>query len=108
MEIKFEEFKKMDLRVGKIVEVEDIPGADRIYLITVDIGDEKRKMVAGIKPWYTKEQLVGKNIVVIVNLEPKKIKGIESNGMLLATMFDNKLSILTTDKEDVPPGSKIT
>lgn len=108
MEIRFEEFKKMDLRVGKIIEVEDVAGADRIYLITVDIGDEKRKMIAGIKPWYSKEELIGKNIVVIVNLESKVIRGIESKGMLLATLFDNKLSILTTDKEDVPPGSKIT
>lgn len=107
VEIKFEEFKRMDLRVGKILEVEDISGADKLYLITVDIGDEKRKMVAGIKPWYSKEELIGKNVVVIVNLEPKTIRGIESKGMLLATLFDNKLSILTTDKE-VPPGSKIT
>lgn len=107
MEIKFEEFKKMDLRVGKIIEVEEIPGADRLYLLTVDIGNEKRKIVAGIKVWYKKEELIGKNIVVIVNLEPKIIKGIESKGMLLATLFDNTLSLLTTDK-DVPPGSKIT
>ena len=106
--VKFDEFKKMDLRVAKILEVEDVPGADRIYLITVDIGDEKRKIVAGIKPWYKKEELIGKNIVMIVNLEPKTIRGIESKGMLLATLFDNKLSILTTDKEEVPAGSKIT
>jgi methionyl-tRNA synthetase len=106
--VKFEEFKKMDLRVAKILEVEDVPGADRIYLITVDIGDEKRKIVAGIKPWYKKEELIGKNIIMIVNLEPKTIRGIESKGMLLATLFDNKLSILTTDKEEVPAGSKIT
>jgi methionyl-tRNA synthetase len=106
--VKFEEFKKMDLRVAKILEVEDVPGADRIYLLTVDIGDEKRKIVAGIKPWYKKEELIGKNIVMIVNLEPKTIRGIESKGMLLATLFDNKLSILTTDKEEVPAGSKIT
>jgi methionyl-tRNA synthetase len=106
--VKFDEFKKMDLRVAKILEVEDVPGADRIYLLTVDIGDEKRKIVAGIKPWYKKEELVGKNIIMIVNLEPKTIRGIESKGMLLATLFDNKLSILTTDKEEVPAGSKIT
>jgi methionyl-tRNA synthetase len=106
--VKFEEFKKMDLRVAKILEVEDVPGADRIYLLTVDIGDEKRKIVAGIKPWYKKEELIGKNIIMIVNLEPKTIRGIESKGMLLATLFDNKLSILTTDKEEVPAGSKIT
>jgi methionyl-tRNA synthetase len=106
--VKFDEFKKMDLRVAKILEVEDVPGADRIYLLTVDIGDEKRKIVAGIKPWYKKEELIGKNIIMIVNLEPKTIRGIESKGMLLATLFDNKLSILTTDKEEVPAGSKIT
>jgi len=106
--VKFEEFKKMDLRVAKILEVEDVSGADRIYLLTVDIGDEKRKIVAGIKPWYKKEELIGKNIIMIVNLEPKTIRGIESKGMLLATLFDNKLSILTTDKEEVPAGSKIT
>ena len=106
--IKFDEFKKMDLRVAKILEVEDVLGADRIYLLTVDIGDEKRKIVAGIKPWYKKEELIGKNIIMIVNLEPKTIRGIESKGMLLATLFDNKLSILTTDKEEVPAGSKIT
>ncbi len=108
MEIKFDEFKKIDLRVAKILEVEDVPGADKIYLLVVDIGDEKRKIVAGIKPWYKKEELIGKNIVMIVNLEPKTIRGIESKGMLLATLFDNKLSILTTDKEEVPAGSKIT
>jgi methionyl-tRNA synthetase len=106
--VKFDEFKKMDLRVAKILEVEDVSGADRIYLLTVDIGDEKRKIVAGIKPWYKKEELIGKNIIMIVNLEPKTIRGIESKGMLLATLFDNKLSILTTDKEEVPAGSKIT
>ncbi|MCD6221333.1 methionine--tRNA ligase subunit beta [bacterium] len=106
--IKFDDFKKVDLRVGKILEVEEIEGADKLYLLTVDIGDETRKLVAGIKPWYEKEQLIGKIIIVVANLEPKKIKGIESNGMLLATLFDNKLSILTTDKEDVPAGSKIT
>jgi methionyl-tRNA synthetase len=108
MELKFEEFKKMDLRVGKIIGVEDIMGVDKLYLLIVDIGDEKRKIVAGIKPWYSKEELIGKNIIMIVNLEPKIIKGIESRGMLLATLFDNKLSILTTDKSDVPPGSRVT
>ena len=106
--IKFDDFKKIDLRTGKILEVEEIEGADKLYLLTVDIGDEIRKLVAGIKPWYEKEQLIGKTIIVVANLEPKKIRGIESKGMLLATLFDNKLSILTTDKEDVPAGSKIT
>ena len=105
--ISFNEFKKLDLRVGKVLDVEDVEGADKLYLLTVDIGDETRKLVAGIKPWFEKEQLIGKNVVVIVNLEPKVIRGIESKGMILATLFDNNLSLLTTDKE-VPAGSKIT
>jgi len=106
--IKFDDFKKIDLRVGKILEVEEIEGADKLYLLTVDIGDETRKLVAGIKKWYKREELVGKTIVVAVNLEPKVIRGIESKGMLLATLFDTQLSVLTTDKDDVPAGSKIT
>ncbi len=106
--IKFDDFKKVDLRVGKILEVEEIEGTDTLYLLTVDIGDETMKLVAGIKPLYEKQQLIGKTIIIVANLEPKKIRGIESKGMLLATLFDNKLSILTTDKEDVPAGSKIT
>ena len=106
--VKFEEFKKMDIRIGKILDVEDHPDADKLYILTVDIGDETRKLVAGIKPWYEKEQLKGKNVAVLTNLEPKIIRGIESNGMILATLFDNNLSILTTEKEEVPAGSKIT
>lgn len=105
--ISFDDFKKLDLRVGKILDVEDVEGADKLYLLTVDIGDETRKLVAGIKPWFEKEKLLGKNVVVVVNLEPKVIRGIESRGMILATLFDNDLSLLTTDKE-VPAGSKIT
>lgn len=105
--VSFEKFKEMDIRIGKVLDVEDIQGADRLYLITVDIGNETRKLVAGIKPWYTKEQLLGKNIVVLVNLEPKMIKGIESKGMLLAALNNDKFSILTTDR-DVPSGSKVS
>ncbi|MCM8777906.1 MAG: hypothetical protein NC905_06595 [Candidatus Omnitrophica bacterium] len=105
--ISFEKFKEMDIRIGKVFNVEDVEGADRLYLITVDIGDETRKLVAGIKLWYTKEQLMGKNVVVLVNLEPKVIKGIESKGMLLATLNNDKFSILTTDR-DIPAGSKVS
>jgi len=105
--IKYEDFKKMDLRVGKILEVEDHPDADKLYLLTVDLGEEKRKLVAGIKPWYTKEELTGKNIVVLVNLEPKAIRGIESKGMVLASLADNTMGIVTLDRE-LPPGSPVS
>ncbi|MCM8760206.1 MAG: hypothetical protein NC832_00580 [Candidatus Omnitrophica bacterium] len=105
--ISFERFKEMDIRIGKVLNVEDVEGADRLYLITVDIGTEIRKLVAGIKIWYRKEELMGKNVVVLANLEPKVIKGIESNGMILATLNNDKFSILTTDR-DVPTGSKVS
>jgi len=107
MDISFEEFKKMDLRVGKVVAVEDHPNADRLYLVTVDLGNEKRKMVAGIKPWYQKEELMGKNVIVLINLAAKNIRGVESHGMILASLANDQLSILTLDR-DLPPGSPVS
>ncbi|HOL65945.1 MAG TPA: methionine--tRNA ligase subunit beta [bacterium] len=107
MDISYEEFKKMDLRVGKVIAVEDHPNADRLYLITVDLGTEQRQMVAGIKPWYQKDQLIGRNVVVLTNLAPRNIRGVESHGMILASLANNQLAILTLDK-DLPPGSPIS
>ncbi|MCL5408547.1 MAG: hypothetical protein M1135_00765 [Candidatus Omnitrophica bacterium] len=106
-DVKYEEFKKMDLRAGKILEVEDHPDADRLYLITVDIGDEKRKFVAGIRPYYQKEELLGKSCVVLVNLESKNIRGVESHGMILAALSEGIFGILTLDRQ-VLPGTKIS
>jgi len=105
--VSFNAFKELEIRTGKILEVEEIEGADKLYLVTVDIGIETRKMVAGIKPWYEKAELVGKNVVVLVNLEPKEIRGVESKGMILATLADDKLSLLTTDRE-IPAGSTVS
>ena len=106
-DIKYEDFKKMDLRVGKILEVEEHPNADKLYLVTIDIGEEKRKFVAGIRPYYQKEELIGKSCVVIVNLEPKNIRGIESHGMVLAALSEGTFGILTIDRQ-IPPGTKIS
>lgn len=105
--VSFKDFKELEIRIGKILEVEEMEGADKLYLVTVDIGVETRKMVAGIKPWYERADLIGKNVVVLVNLEPKVIRGIESKGMLLATLSDNNLSMLTTDRE-TSPGSMVS
>ncbi|MEX2690171.1 MAG: methionine--tRNA ligase subunit beta [Candidatus Njordarchaeum guaymaensis] len=103
--ISFEDFMKVDLRVGRIINAEKVPGADKLLLLTVDIGSEKRKLVAGIAPWYKETDLIGKLIVVVANLEPKKIRGITSQGMLLAA--DAEKPVLLTVIEDVPPGTKI-
>ena len=105
--ISFEEFKRLDLRVGKILKVEKIKGTRKLYLLEVDLGSEKRQLVAGLAEYYTPEELLGKEIVVVANLEPKKIRGYWSQGMLLAADVDGKPVILVPEKE-VPPGSKIT
>lgn len=105
--IKFDDFKEMELKVGEILEVEDIPNADKLYELKVDTGEE-RTLVAGIKKHYSKEELIGKKIIVICNLEQRKLKGITSEGMLLAASDNDKENVvlLTVDK-DIENGSKI-
>jgi len=105
--VSFEQFKEMEIKIGKVLEVEDVAGADRLYLLTVDIGDETRKMIAGIKLWYKREDLIGKNVGVLANLEPKVIRGVESKGMVLATLNGDRFSILTTDR-DISTGSRVS
>ncbi|MFA4859016.1 MAG: hypothetical protein WC636_07080 [Candidatus Margulisiibacteriota bacterium] len=106
--VAFEDFKKMELKVAQIKAVEDIEGADKIYKVTVDCGEE-RVVVAGIKLWYTKEELVGKKVAMIANLEPRTIRGVTSHGMILAASNVDKtaLTLLAVDK-DVPAGSLIS
>jgi len=105
--ISLNEFKKIELKAAKIIEVEEIPEKDKLYKLTVDLGKEKRILVAGIKPYYSKEELKGKTIIVVANLEPAKIANIESNGMLLAAKAeDGSYAILTIEKK-VKPGTKI-
>ncbi|HCJ67286.1 MAG TPA: methionine--tRNA ligase subunit beta [Elusimicrobia bacterium] len=106
--ISFEYFKKMDLRIAEIKSCEEVAGADKLYKLTVNFGEE-RQIVAGIKPYYSKEELVGKKIVVITNLEPRSLRGVTSQGMLLAASNEDKSSVvlLTLDK-DIPNGSRIS
>ncbi len=105
-EISFDEFKRMDLRVGEILKAEKVPGTDKLLKIEVDIGTEKRTMVAGVADTYSPEELIGKKLVVIVNLKPAVIRGIESQAMLLAAEIDGKAIIPFFDR-DVPPGAKV-
>jgi methionyl-tRNA synthetase len=78
-------FSNLDLRVAKVIDVKDHPDADKLYILHIDLGDlGKRVLVAGMKPYYSKEEIKGKNIVIVTNLKPAKIRGIKSNGMLLA------------------------
>lgn len=106
--IAFEDFTKVDLVVGKITESKVHPDADKLLVFTVDIGEDRpRTIVSGIKKWYAPEDLLGKNVIVVRNLAPRKMRGIESEGMLLAADFDDDLSLLST-LSDMKPGSKVS
>jgi methionyl-tRNA synthetase len=108
--INFNEWEKLDLRVGQIKAIEDIEGADKLYKLTVDLGKElgKRTVCAGIKNHYSKDELKNKKIILFVNLMPRKLKGIESQGMVLAAVNkDEKKVILLAPEKDIEVGSKI-
>jgi len=97
--VKFEDFKRADLKIAKILKVEDHPNAERLYVLTVTTGEAEKTIVAGIKPYYKPEELIGRSIVVVDNLEPAVIRGVLSSGMLLAAKDDKSLSILSPEKE---------
>ena len=121
--ITFDEFKKIELVTAKIMDVRDHPNADKLLILEVDVGNvgdasnpgsqekepveqRKRQIVAGIQNYYTKNELVGKSIVLVNNLEPAIIRGIQSDGMLLAASDEGSLTLLITEKE-IKPGSRI-
>ena len=104
--IPFEDFQKIDLRVAKIIKAERIEGSEKLLKLEIDLGNEKRQIVAGIGKFYKPKDLIGREIVVVVNLELKTLIGIESQGMLLAADFEGKPVLLKPD-EEVPPGTKI-
>lgn len=97
--ITFEEFKKLEFKVAKIKEVEDHPNADKLYVLTIDLGDKIKQIVAGIKGSYKKEDLLGKQIVVVDNLEPALLRGVESQGMLLAASDEQGICIISPDRK---------
>ncbi len=107
-EISYEDFEKLDLRVGEIIEVEEIPNADKLYKLTIDIGEETRTVCAGIKQYYSKDDLKGKKIILLANLAPRKLKGIESQGMILAAVNDDENEVvLLSPESEIETGSKI-
>lgn len=104
MNINFEDFKKLQVRIGLIVEAERVEGTDKLLKLKVDFGDEKRQIVSGIAQFYKPEKLVGKQFPFVVNLEPRVIRGIESQGMILAVDAEGKAVLLKPHKK-VPTGS---
>jgi methionine--tRNA ligase beta chain len=107
--INYEDFAKLDLRVAEIQNAEDIEGADKLYKLTVSLGEETRTICAGIKQFYNHEDLKGKQIIIITNLEPRKLRGIESQGMLLAASNKDHTTIsLLTPDQNMNPGDKVS
>jgi tRNA-binding protein len=106
-EITIEEFKRLDLRVGLILEARPHPNADRLIILRVDVGDQQKQLVAGLRTWYRPEELVGKYVIVLNNLKPAIFRGEPSNGMLLAATSGNDVVLLTTEKP-VKPGATIS
>lgn len=104
--VTYEEFRKLELKVAKIQEVTEHPNADRLYVLKIDLGDSQRQVVAGIRNSYKPEELIGKQVAVITNLEPALIRGIESQAMILAASDENGVVILTPQRE-VKVGSTV-
>lgn len=104
--ITFDHFKQIELKVAQVIDCKKVEGADKLLQIEIDLGEERRTIVAGVAKWYNVDEMIGKKIIVVVNLQPAKIRGIESNGMLLAAQSGNSLSLITVDK-DIAAGAKI-
>ena len=112
--ITYDDFVKLDLRVARIVESAPHPNADKLIVLKVDLGSEQRQIIAGIKGYYEPEALVGKSIVIVANLAPRKMRGLESQGMLLAASAMGEeegtredVVLLTVDR-NAPPGSPVS
>ena len=106
--ITIEDFQKVELRVATILAAERVPGAEKLLKLQIDVGNEQRQLVAGIAKHYNPEELVGKQIVVVTNLQPAVIRGVESNGMLLAASTDDQSQLaLVTPQRPVPNGSRV-
>lgn len=104
--VSFDDFKKLEFKTAKILDVKDHPNADKLYIVTVDLGSEKKDMIAGIKNFYTADELKGKNVVVVNNLQPATIRGVESSGMILAASGNDTMSVVTLDR-DMPVASQV-
>lgn len=105
--IAYDDFAKVELRVALVLEARPHPNADKLMLLQVDIGDQQKQIVAGIRLHYTPEQLVGKRIVIVNNLAPAMLRGETSNGMLLAATSGEKVVLLTVDDPECVVGAKI-
>jgi len=106
--ISFEDFSKLDIRIAEVLEAEIVEGADKLIKLTLEVGElGKRTIVSGIRDWYTPEELVGKKIVYLSNLKEKQIKGVESQGMLLASEDKKGDCALLVPEKEINSGTKV-
>jgi len=105
--ISIDDFRKIELKVATIKSAEPHPNADKLLVLQIDLGGEARQICAGIRNHYTPEELIGKQIVVVTNLETAKLRGLDSQGMLLAASNEGRVIILTPEK-NVQPGAKVS
>ena len=106
--INYDDFKKVDLRIAKVIEAEKVEDSNKLIKLQVDLGeDEKRQIVAGIGKAYDAESLIGKEIIIVANLEPRTLLGLESNGMILAVRDEDGLPVLVLPEKEVEPGSEV-
>ena len=104
--ISIEDFKKVELKVGRVLSTESVEGSEKLLKLRVQIGDEERQIIAGIAKQYSIEELIGRLVIVVTNLEPRILMGLESQGMILAASDGETIAMLTPDKE-MPQGSII-
>ncbi len=106
--IEYSDFAKVRLKVGKVLEAEPVPNSRKLIKLIVDLGDEKRQIIAGLAKWYKPDHFVGKNVVVVANLKPKKMAGLLSQGMILAAgCGEDDTPVLLTVEKEVKPGTEI-
>src|SRR5207249_5516338 len=105
--ITIDDFAKVELRVAQVKAAEKVKGADKLLRLEVDLGNEVRQIVAGIAEAYSPETLVGRKVVIVANLQPRKLRGLESNGMLLAASLEGGRPVLAGFLEDVPVGARL-
>ena len=105
---EYADFRKLELRTARILKAEKVDGADKLLRVDIEVGNETRQIVAGIAQHYDPEELPGRTVVIVANLKPAKIRGIESNGMLLAASVGKTLRLVTVDAEDTPSGAEVS
>jgi len=107
-EIQYEDFTKLDIRVGTILVAEEVEGSEKLIRLEVDFGEEKRQILSGIKKYYEPEKLVGRQFMFVVNLAPRKMMGLESQGMIVAAHGEEGSAVLYKLDEEVEPGSSVS